>query len=129
MDDALYETLYSDPTMIFDVRKNKKYNQDMYVLKSDKELTILKQNKQSLDVLDILFPYNENFEVQQNSIVMLENYDKYFSLGKVYGHISKTKFLQIMNTDCTIYDIANSIKDFTQKEMASFFNIMFMTPL
>lgn len=126
MDDALYETLYSDPTMIFDVRKNKKYNQDMYVLKSDKELTILKQNKQSLDVLDILFPYNENFEVQQNSIVMLENYDKYFSLGKVYGHISKTKFLQIMNTDCTIYDIANSIKDFTQKEMASFFNIMFM---
>lgn len=123
---TLYEKLYSDPTIFLDVKKNKRYKQDMYVLKSDAELTRLKLNKCSVKILKTLFSLKGNFEVKHNSIVLLENYDKYFSLGKVYGHISKTKFLQIMNTDSTISDFDDKIGILTQKEAFSLFNMLLM---
>lgn len=126
IDETLYEKLYSDPTIFLDVKKNKRYKQDMYVLKSDTELTQLKLNKCSVKILKILFSLKGYLEVKHNSIVLLENYDKYFSLGKVYGHISKTKFLQIMKTDSTISDLDDKIGILTQKEAFSLFNMLLM---
>lgn len=125
LDEELYEKLYSDPCKYFSVKKHKKYNQDMYVLRSDDELDKIIENKCLLAILNTMFPYNEYFPLPQDSISLLENYDKYFCLGMAYGHISKTKFLQLMNSD----NIDTLMDGLSSQEKDSFFNMLLMLDL
>lgn len=122
IDAEMYQTLYSDPSKYFVVNKNRKYNQDMYVLKPDYELDKIIGNKCLLDILKTLFCYNEYLALPHDSISLLENYDKYFCLGKAYGHISKTQFLQIMSSEC----IVSLMDKFSSLEKDSFFNMLLM---
>ena len=122
IDGEMYQTLYSDPSKYFVVNKNRKYNQYMYVLKPDDELDKIIGNKCLLDILNTLFCYNEYFALPHDSISLLENYDKYFCLGKAYGHISKTQFLQIMNSE----SIVSLMDKFSSLEKDSFFNMLLM---
>lgn len=122
IDGEMYQTLYSDPSKYFVVNKNRKYNQYMYVLKPFIELDKIIGNKCLLDILNTLFCYNEYFALPHDSISLLENYDKYFCLGKAYGHISKTQFLQIMNSE----SIVSLMDKFSSLEKDSFFNMLLM---
>lgn len=126
IDSDLYETLYSNPSKIFDVKKNRRYEQNMYVLKSAEELTKMIGNKCSVDILNTIFPFNEYFKVQHNSISLLENYDKYFSLGQAYGHISKSQFLQILNTDSLPFEMVKLMDGLSNKQKESIYNMLLM---
>lgn len=123
----LYEKLLVSPERFFDSKKNKRYKQKMYVLKSEvvESLTHL-EVKDSVDILSMLFPYNEYFKMVHNSIALEENYYKYFYLGKVYGHIGKAEFLNLLYNNLDSNSLEKRTQSFSNSEWTSIFNLFYM---
>lgn len=99
----------------------------MYVLKSEvvESLTHL-EVKDSVDILSMLFPYNEYFKMVHNSIALEENYYKYFYLGKVYGHIGKAEFLNLLYNNLDSNSLEKRTQSFSNSEWTSIFNLFYM---
>lgn len=124
-DSDLYFNLHKCPDLFFEVKKNHKYSQNMYVLKKIDELPKIHNNVSS-SLMQHLFSYDTYANVSHNSIVLLENYDKYFSFGKVYGHITKTDFMTLLNVDGDTASLEKRINDLSVSELSSIYNMILM---
>lgn len=125
----LYEILKNSPETILDLKKNKRYKQNMFELKSKEEISSHLKEKDSIDILYMLFPYNEYFKMVHNSIALEENYYKYFNLGKIHGHISKADFLKLLNNNYDTYSLEKKTQELKNSEWKSIFNLFFMLDL
>ena len=125
----LYEILKNSPETILDLKKNKRYKQNMFELKSKEEISSHLKEKESIDILYMLFPYNEYFKMVHNSIALEENYYKYFNLGKIHGHISKADFLKLLNNNYDTNSLEKKTQELRNSEWKSIFNLFFMLDL
>ena len=74
----------------------------------------------------ILFPYNNYSKPDCNTIALLENYDKYFCLGKAPGTVSMNQLLQLLNIECKQDEFEKLIDKFEHKERQSILNRLLM---
>ena len=125
-DTVLYDDLRLSPDKYFDVKQNTQYNQSMYILKNEEDLAKYGCKDSSLSIIRYLFSYSAYAKMNHNSIVLLENFDKYFSFGKVYGHISKTDFLALLNSLDNNETFEKKIDDMSYKEFQSLYNLLMM---
>lgn len=125
----LYEILKKSPETILDLKINKQYKQNMFVLKSKEELSSQLYVKDSINILYMLFPYNVYFKMVHNSIALEENYYKYFNLGKIHGHISKADFLKLLNNNYDTNSLEKKTQELRNSEWKSIFNLFFMLDL
>lgn len=101
----------------------------MFELKSKEEISSHLKEKESIDILYMLFPYNEYFKMSYNSIALEENYYKYFNLGKIHGHISKADFLKLLNNNYDTNSLEKKTQELRNSEWKSIFNLFFMLDL
>ena len=74
----------------------------------------------------ILFPYNNYSKPDCNTIALLENYDKYFCLGKAPKTVSMNQLLQLLNIECKQDEFEKLIDKFEHKERQSILNRLLM---
>ena len=125
IDAKLYEDLQFTPYVLFEIKQNREYGQSMYVLKSN-DLAKLVKNNCSIDILNKVFPYNNYSKPNCNTIALLENYDKYFCLGKAPDTVSMSQLLQLLNIECKQDEFEKMIDKFGHKERQSIFNRLLM---
>lgn len=125
IDAKLYEDLQFTPYVFFEIKQNREYGQSMYVLKSN-DLAALVENNCSINILNKVFPYNNYSKPDCNTIALLENYDKYFCLGKAPGTVSMNQLLQLLNIECKQDEFEKLIDKFEHKERQSILNRLLM---
>lgn len=125
IDGQTYSRLYSDPRLFFDLRKNMRYKVDMYVLKKDTDGFGIKNNY-VLEILKVVFHNDDYSNINHASITLLENYDKYFTLGKPFGHVSKTEFIELMNSHSDENVFVQRLSEYSNTELRSIFNLLYM---
>ncbi|MCF2589484.1 hypothetical protein JQM97_00650 [Prevotella hominis] len=125
IDAKLYEDLQFTPYVFFEIKQNREYGQSMYVLKSN-DLAKLVGNNCSINILNKIFPYNNYSKPNCNTIALLENYDKYFCLGKAPKTVSMNQLLQLLNIECKQDEFEKMIDKFEHKERQSILNRLLM---
>ena len=122
-----YDKLQNNPSDFFDTRKNPRYKVPMYVLKKKFQEDGLK-NKIETKILEIIFPYDNSRLISSRSVVLIENYVKYFSFGKALNHISQSEFVDLLNRNNPDF-VETKIKKLTLKELFSLQHLMRMQDL
>lgn len=122
-----YDRLQNTPSDFFDTRKSPRYKVPMYVLKQKFREDGLK-DKIETKILEIIFPYDNSRLVSSRSVVMVENYVKYFSFGKALNHISQSEFVDLLNRNNPDV-VEQKIKELTLKELFSLRHLMQMQDL
>lgn len=122
-----YDKLQNNPSDFFDTRKNPRYKVPMYVLKKKFQEDGLK-NKIETKILEIIFPYDNYRLISSRSVVLIENYVKYFSFGKALNHISQSEFVDLLNRNNPDF-VETKIKKLTLKELFSLQHLMRMQDL
>lgn len=113
-----YDKLQNNPSDFFDTRKNPRYKVPMYVLKKKFQEDGLK-NKIETKILEFIFPYDNSRLISSRSVVMVENYVKYFSFGKAVNHISQSEFVDLLNRN-NPDEVETEIKEMTLKKTVVF---------
>lgn len=122
-----YDRLQNTPSDFFDTRKNPRYKVPMYVLKKKFQEDGLK-DKIETKILEIIFPYDNSRLISSRSVVIVENYVKYFSFGKAVNHISQSEFVDLLNRNNPGV-VEKKIKELTLKELLSLQQLMRMQDL
>ena len=122
-----YDRLQNTPSDFFDTRKSPRYKVPMYVLKKKFQEDGLK-DKIETKILEIIFPYDNSRLVSSRSVVIVENYVKYFSFGKAVNHISQSEFVDLLNRNNPGV-VEKKIKELTLKELLSLQQLMRMQDL
>lgn len=122
-----YDKLQNNPSDFFDTRKNPRYKVPMYVLKKKFQEDGLK-NKIETKILEFIFPYDNSRLISSRSVVMVENYVKYFSFGKAVNHISQSEFVDLLNRN-NPDEVETEIKEMTLKKLLSLQQLMRMQNL
>lgn len=122
-----YDRLQNTPSDFFDTKKNPRYKVPMYVLKKKFQEDGLK-DKIETKILEIIFPYDNSRLISSRSVVIVENYVKYFSFGKAVNHISQSEFVDLLNRNNPGV-VEKKIKELTLKELLSLQQLMRMQDL
>lgn len=124
---SAYDRLQNTPSDFFDTRKSPRYKVPMYVLKKKFQEDGLKDEIET-KILEIIFPYDNSRLISSRSVVIVENYVKYFSFGKAVNHISQSEFVDLLNRNNPGV-VEKKIKELTLKELLSLQQLMRMQDL
>lgn len=123
---SVYMELQNNPSKFFDTKKNPRHKVPMYVLKKFQEDGL--KDKIETQILEIIFPYDNSRLVSSRSVVMVENYVKYFSFGKALNHISQSEFVDLLNRNNPDV-VEKKIQEMTSDEQLSLQHLMQMQNL
>lgn len=122
-----YDRLQNTPSDFFETSKSSRYKVPQYVLKKKFQDDGLK-DKIETKILEIIFPYDNSRLISSRSVVMVENYVKYFSFGKALNHISQSEFVDLLNRNNPDV-VEKKIQEMTKGELFSLRHLMQMQNL
>lgn len=122
-----YDRLQNTPSDFFETSKSSRYKVPQYVLKKKFREDGLK-DKIETKILEIIFPYDNSRLISSRSVVMVENYVKYFSFGKALNHISQSEFVDLLNRNNPDV-VEKKIQEMTKGELFSLRHLMQMQNL
>ena len=122
-----YDRLRNTPSDFFETSKSSRYKVPQYVLKKKFQEDGLK-DKIETKILEIIFPYDNTRLISSRSVVMVENYVKYFSFGKALNHISQSEFVDLLNRNNPDV-VEKKIQEMTKGELFSLRYLMQMQDL
>lgn len=121
-----YQKLEHNPTELFDVALNSRYNVNMYVLKKD-YLSEEHKGKLWLQILRNVFRYKDDGSTTFRSASLVENFDKYFSFGKSASHLSHSDYIELLHHNGSKEELYRKVEAMSNNRLHSLKSLVVMT--
>lgn len=123
----VYQGLMNNPDNYLAIKKNNRHNVKMYVLKSDAGHPVT-EDKLALKILEEVFSSSDNPNKNlTRSVVLMENFDKYFSFGKAVGHVTIAEYSAMLYKQENSENLIQKIANMDSNLIASLQNLVKMT--